>query len=184
MNAVPMDRIHADLVDAFGDMIGRLRHAPAQTGTPFIEVNREWLRDVSLYLRDDSRYRMNMLNVLSGLDLRPLKGEPDVLAVSYQISALHPDGDLWHTVHRCALRVEAPVDDPHVPSVSRVWRTAEWHEREAFDMYGIIFDDHPDLRRILLPEDWEGYPLRKDYITPEFYNGMRVPYEPRNRQTS
>ncbi len=184
MNTVLIGDIHADLQAAFGDMVGPLRQAPPDTGTPFIEVDRTWIRDVSIYLRDEPRYLFNMLNVLTGLDLRPLKGEPDVLAVSYQLSALHPDGDLWRTIHRCALRVSVPLDDPHVPSVSRVWRTAEWHEREAFDMYGVVFDDHPDLRRILLPEDWVGYPLRKDYATPEYYNGMRVPYDPPKGPTS
>jgi len=176
MIAQSIESIHADLTAAFGDMIGRLRHQPSDTGTPFIEVHREWIRDVALYLRDDERFRMNMLNVLSGLDLRRLKGEFNGLAVGYHMSALHPDGDTWRTIHRCALRVDVPLEDPHVPSVSRVWRTAEWHEREAYDMYGIVFDGNLDLRRILLPDDWEGYPLRKDYVTPEFYNGMRVPY--------
>lgn len=179
MKPVPIAEIHADLAAAFGDMIGGLYHEPVETGTAFIQVKREWIRDVSIYLRDEPLFQMNMLNVLSGLDLRRLKGASDGLAVSYHMSALHPDGDRWRTVHRCALRVDVPIDNPHVPSVSRVWRTAEWHEREAYDMFGIIFDGNPDLRRILLPDDWEGYPLRKDYVTPEFYNGMRIPYETR-----
>ncbi|MEX0602057.1 MAG: NADH-quinone oxidoreductase subunit C, partial [Bacteroidota bacterium] len=67
-------------------------------------------------------------------------------------------------------------EQPHIQSVSGVWGTANWHEREAYDLIGIVFDGHPDLRRILLPYDWEGHPLRKDYKVPEFYNGMKVPY--------
>jgi len=72
--------------------------------------------------------------------------------------------------------VRVPKDNPHVPSVESVWKTANWHEREAYDLIGVVFDGHPDLRRILLPDDWEGHPLRKDYKVPEFYNGMKVPY--------
>jgi NADH:ubiquinone oxidoreductase subunit C len=63
-----------------------------------------------------------------------------------------------------------------VQTVSHIWGTADWHEREAYDMMGIVFDGHPDLRRILCPDDWEGWPLRKDYKVQEFYRGLKVPY--------
>ena len=65
--------------------------------------------------------------------------------------------------------------ETEIPSIAEIWRTADWHEREAYDLFGIKFSNHPDLKRILLPEDWEGHPLRKDYKTPEYYNGMPVP---------
>ena len=64
---------------------------------------------------------------------------------------------------------------PDLPTVSHVWRTADWHEREAYDMCGMQFENHPDHRRILLPDDWDGFPLRKDYEVQEFYHGIRVP---------
>jgi NADH-quinone oxidoreductase subunit C len=65
--------------------------------------------------------------------------------------------------HRLRLKVLVPENNVHVPTVTGVWRTANWHERETFDLFGIVFDGHPDLRRILLPEDWQGHALRKDF---------------------
>lgn len=67
------------------------------------------------------------------------------------------------------LKVFLPRDNPRVPSVYWIWKTADWQERESFDMYGIIYEGHPNLKRLLMPEDWVGYPLRKDYISPDFY---------------
>lgn len=79
--------------------------------------------------------------------------------------------------HKLLLKVVTERDNPIVNSVVSVWNSANWHEREAYDLFGIIFKNHPDLRRILMPYDWEfGHPLRKDYQNPEFYQGMKVPY--------
>ena len=63
-----------------------------------------------------------------------------------------------------------------VPTLTSLWRTADWHEREAFDLFGIQFENHPDLRRILLPQDWEGHPMQKDYKEQKYYHGITVKY--------
>lgn len=178
MTPIPIEDIHADLLSKFSDMIGEVRREPAETGSPFIIVKAEWIRDVCLYLRDEPKYLMNNLNLLSCVDFRSIKSEEykGQLGVVYHLSSLRNTGDMWKTIHRCALRVYTPVDNPVVPSVANIWRGADWHEREGYDMFGIVFQGHPDLRRILLPDDWEGYPLRKDYKVPDYYNGMKVPY--------
>ena len=80
------------------------------------------------------------------------------------------------TTSRTYLEVRIEFNkETEIQSVANIWQTANWHEREAFDLMGVLFKNHPDLKRILLPEDWEGHPLRKDYETPEYYNGMPVP---------
>jgi NADH-quinone oxidoreductase subunit C len=78
--------------------------------------------------------------------------------------------------HHLMIKVVLPRVDPQIESVSAIWRTANWQEREIFDMYGIYFKNHPDLRRILMPADWEGHPLRKDYKHQEYYRGIKVEY--------
>ena len=103
---------------------------------------------------------------LSGVDLG---AKEEYLSVVYHLYAMQ------HR-HNVVLKAPVPKTDAHLPSVSHIWKTADWHEREAYDLYGILFEGHTDLRRILLPDDWEGYPLRKDYKEPDFYRGMRVPY--------
>ncbi len=79
--------------------------------------------------------------------------------------------------HEFAVRVLVDRDHPVIPTVCDLWPAADWHEREAYDMMGIVYEGHPDLRRILLPEDWEGFPLRKDYIFPREYHGIPGTYE-------
>jgi NADH-quinone oxidoreductase subunit C len=74
------------------------------------------------------------------------------------------------------LKITVSRDSPQVSSVAGIWRTADWHEREAFDLFGIRFEGHPDLRRILMPADWEGHPLRKDYKHQDYYRDIKVDY--------
>ena len=78
--------------------------------------------------------------------------------------------------HRVVLKVLVPKDNSKISSVETIWKAADWNEREAYDMIGVEFEGHHNLIRILSPYDWEGFPLRKDYETPEEYHGMKIPY--------
>ncbi len=129
----------------------------------FINVVPEKLFDICLELRDNPDFDFDYLMCLSGVDF------PTNLQVVYHLYSLNKK-------HKIVLKVTVPKENPKVPSVERIWRSADWHEREAYDLFGIIFEGHHNLIRILLPYDWEGYPLRKDYKEPETYHGMRVPY--------
>ena len=130
---------------------------------PWVKIAPDRLREVALFLRD-GKTQFDTLMCLTGMDYTGGR-----LGVVYHLASTTLG-------HKITLKVDVTVDRPHVPSVESVWKTANWHEREAYDMIGIVFDDHPDLRRILCPYDWEGHPLRKDYKVPEYYNGMKVPY--------
>ena len=132
--------------------------------SPFIVIAPSRIKDVALVLRDDPTTKFDQLMCLSGMDNGGGK-----LGVVYHLSS----STFSHSI---TLKVQVPPEALHVESIESIWKTANWHEREAFDMYGIVFDGHPDLRRILMPDDWDGYPLRKDYKVPEYYHGMKVPY--------
>lgn len=121
---------------------------------PYILIKTEALPEVGLFLRDHESTQFDLLHCVSGVDW------PD-----YFESVYH----LWSMTHRhwVVIKVRTNKSDPHVPSVASIWPAANWHEREAYDLMGIIYDGHPDLTRILLPEEWEGHPLRKDYVFPE-----------------
>ena len=122
-------------------------------GETAVVLPRNLLRDAALRCRDDKALQFNLLSDATCLDRYPL--EPR-FELNYQLVSI-PNRK------RVCLRVRLSGDDPVVDSLVPVWPGANWLEREIFDLFGIGFTDHPDLRRILLPDDWEGYPLRKDY---------------------
>lgn len=126
---------------------------------PLIKVPAENIAKVAEHLRDHSDLRFDCLMCLSGLDW----GEE--LHTVYHLYSMQHD-------HKIALRCVVPKDDPVIPTVSFVWRTADWHERESYDLVGIHYKNHPDHRRILCPYDWEGHPLRKDYVPQEKWHNI------------
>jgi NADH-quinone oxidoreductase subunit C len=148
---------------------------------PFVALDPAKLVDVCTFLRDDPRLKFELLNDISGVDYL----EPDLkrvakagfephLEVVYHLSSFTFPG------RRFTLKIILPRwkdnksgELPEVPSVSSVWRTADWQEREVYDLIGVFFYGHPNLVRILLSDDWVGHPLRKDYEFPLEYHGIR-----------
>lgn len=147
MSQAVLDRVLATFPDAV------ISHH-AEHGDETVVVRAETIVKVAEFLRDDSETAMEQLSDLTGVDLLGVRTPR--FEVVYHLYSLSKN-------HR--LRVKVPVDEaaPTVPSVSGLWRSALWMEREAFDLYGLVFEGHPDLRRILLYPEFEGHPLRKDY---------------------
>jgi NADH-quinone oxidoreductase subunit C len=132
-------------------------------------VRREAILEICRTLRDDQYLRFELCSSVSGVDYGV--DVPQRLHVVYQLLSM---------THRRRIRLEVAVDveDAHVPSVVEVYPTADWHERETWDMFGVIFDGHPALTRILMPDDWDGHPQRKDYPLggiPVEYKGAEIP---------
>jgi NADH-quinone oxidoreductase subunit C len=136
-----------------GQVTGIITHA-GQVG---VQLEKEMIKDVCLFLRDEPLLRMDHLADLTAVDFSRYPGDagPRFEVVYNLISTVYR--------HRIRLKARVPEEDPRIDTVSSVWHTANWHERETYDLMGITFNGHPDLRRILLPEDWEGHPLRKEY---------------------
>lgn len=128
-------------------------------GDPFAVIRKEDLLQVCRFLRDDDELRFDYCSCISGVD------DTKTFWAVYHLYSIPRN-------HNAVLKVDAGREDPVVPSVTGIWPAADWHEREAYDLLGIRFEGHPDLRRILLPEDWPGHPLRKDYDFPEEYQGI------------
>lgn len=142
------------------ELPGAVTGGDLETFSPWLEIEPARLLDVAALLKGDGRLDFNQLMSLSGVDL----GEGKLASVIHLFGLAHR--------HKIALRCTVSREAPELPSVAAYWPTADWHEREAYDLVGLVYEGHPDLRRILCPDDWEGHPLRKDYVAPKTYNGM------------
>jgi len=175
MNA---EEIYNILKEKFGEKIVTELDAEKPVD-PIISVDPLKINDVCEYLRDDEQLQFDSLMNLSGVDdnnAEKVKNEDGTIITQGGTLSVFYHLDSTILKHKITLKVTVDKDTPEVESVAKIWFASNWHEREAFDMYGIIFLNHPDLRRILMPDDWDGYPLRKDYENPEYYDGMKIPY--------
>ncbi|KAB8190511.1 NADH-quinone oxidoreductase subunit C [Nonomuraea phyllanthi] len=166
-----------ELVDALG-LDDAIERVVVDRGELTLHVKRERLVEVCQKLRDDPALRFELSLGVTGVHYPHLAGEE-----------LHAVIHLCSMTHNRRVRVEAsaPDADPHIPSTVGVYPGHDWHEREAYDFFGIIFDGHPALTRIMMPDDWEGFPQRKDYPLggiPVEYRGATIPSPDQRRSYS
>ena len=171
------DQFVAELTRKFGD---KITGSNLEAVDPWIEVAPAGIVEICEHLRDSPDLQLDMLNCITCVDYlhtdakKAAKAEWDPhLELVYHLSSIRKK-------HTLVLKAKLPrwKDDqegqlPEIESVASVWPTADWHEREVYDLSGVRFLNHPNLRRILCPEDWVGYPLRKDYEMPLEYHGIR-----------
>ena len=155
MNA---QEIHARLKTQFGDAVGELTDAKVD---PFVTVEADWIVEICQFAQAEAGLDFDYCEDVTGIDWPARK----LIEVVYHLFSLQ------HR-HQIVLKVEVDRAQPSVPSVQGVWKAANWLEREVYDMLGVDFVGHPDMRRILLPDDWVGHPLRKDYQEAGGYHGV------------
>jgi NADH-quinone oxidoreductase subunit C len=165
------ESIYTSLERAFPQLGDAVERVVVQHGEMTIYVRRESLLEVAQTLRDAPELRFELLSSVSGVDY---------LGIDPTGRRLHSVAHLLSMTHRRRLRLEVCVtaEDPHVPSLTPLYPTADWHERETWDFFGIVYDGHHGLTRIMMPDDWEGHPQRKDYPlggVPVEYKGAEVP---------
>lgn len=142
---------------------GKIERVELEAKDPFIIVEPAAIQEIGGWLRDEKELAFETLHCLSVVDY-PKDGKMEVVYHLYSMKHRH-----W-----IVLKVELPREAPKVPTVEVLWPTANWHEREAYDLYGVRFEGHSDPRRIFLPDDWSGHPLRKDWEWPEKWHGIPV----------
>lgn len=148
---------------------------------PWIEISLDGLPEIARFLRDQDELTFDLLNCITAVDyFEPDAKKAEKVEWQPHLELFYHLTSLRHK-HRLVLKAKLPRwkdgrpgELPEAPSLADVWRTADWHEREVFDLAGVRFTGHPDMRRILCPEDWEGHPLRKDYQMPAEYHGIQV----------
>ena len=156
------DEVADDLERAYPQFADAIEKVVVDRGELTLHVKREKLVEVCMVLRDKLRFEMCL--GVNGVHYPDQSGG--------ELHAVYPLLSITHN-RRVRIEVSCPDSDPHIPSVVEVWAGNNWHERETYDMFGIIFDGHPALTRILMPDDWQGHPQRKDYAL----NGIAVEYK-------
>ena len=156
------DEVADDLERAYPQFADAIEKVVVDRGELTLHVKREKLVEVCMVLRDKLRFEMCL--GVNGVHYPDQSGR--------ELHAVYPLLSITHN-RRMRIEVSCPDSDPHIPSVVEVWAGNNWHERETYDMFGIIFDGHPALTRILMPDDWQGHPQRKDYAL----NGIAVEYK-------
>jgi NADH-quinone oxidoreductase subunit C len=177
MQKLKADEIIAIVEKQFGE---RIKSKKLDAIDPFFVVDAGTLIEVCRFLRDDPRLKFEMLNCITGTDyFEPDPKKAPKAGFDAHTEVVYHFSSVTHG-HRTVLKVvlprwkgDKPGELPEVPSVTALWRGANWHEREVYDLSGVWFTGHPDLTRILLSEDWVGHPLRKDYEFPLEYHGIR-----------
>jgi len=162
------DEVVDALYEAYPDAAAAITKIVVDRDELTLHVDREHLIGVATALRDNPNLRFELCSSVSGVDYLGTKHR------------LHSVAHLTSMTYRRRVRIETAVtvEDPHVPSLTGLYPTADWQERETYDMFGIVYDGHPALTRILMPDDWDGFPQRKDYPLggiPVQYKGATIP---------
>jgi NADH-quinone oxidoreductase subunit C len=169
------DEVVDALEAAFPGFADAIERVVVDRGELTLHIAPERVAEICRIMRDDPALRFELCSSVSGVDY--LGAGPRRLHAVYHLTSM---------TYRRRIRLEAAVsaEEPHLPSVTGVYPTADWQERETYDMFGIVFDGHPALTRILMPDDWEGFPQRKDYPlggVPVEYKGAEIPPPDRRR---
>jgi len=147
-----LERTECAIRERLGGAVGE---AVQFRGELTLTIRRDAIHDVCLFLRDEPQLQFNYLSSITAVDYLNLGRAPRFDVVYHLLSLV------YH--HRLRLKVAVPDDDLRIATVVDIWPGADWYERETYDMFGIAFDGHPNLTRIMMPDDWQGYPLRKDF---------------------
>jgi NADH-quinone oxidoreductase subunit C len=146
---------------------GKVRDFKGDVLEPYLNVEKEHIVEICHFLRTAQSFRFEVLSDLTAIDWPK---EEKIQIVYHLFSYAHK--------HQIILKVDLPRDNPKIATVEEQWKVANWFEREVYDLFGVIFEGHSDLRRIMLPEDWVGFPLRKDYVEQEEYDGISTQRAP------
>ncbi len=169
------DDVYDALAEAFPGLDDAIERVVVDRDELTLHIVPSRIVDVCKAMRDDEALRFELCSSVSGVDY--LGGDERRLHVVYHLTSMTYR-------RRVRLEVAVTVENPYVPSVTSVYPTADWQERETYDMFGVVFEGHPGMTRILMPDDWEGHPQRKDYPlggVPVEYKGAEIPPPDRRR---